>query len=305
MSTELMNTKEVADYLDIHEKQVYSLIKAGRIPCTRVTGKWIFPRKMIDEWIESNTKVGLKHARDKAKRIPGALLAAGSNDPVLDMLFTATKKTPNNFLLFSANTGSINGLTALNSGYTDIAFSHLLHPESGEYNSPFFAEYLSAINPVAVNLFYRQLGFLVRSDQAALVRGYESLTKNKLRFVNRQKNSGTRQLLDYNLKKLVISPQDIIGYENELYTHLEIGLAVLTDDADVGMGSAAIAKMLNLAFVPITNERFDMILDQSVFFQPEVQFFIETMKSDMFRKQVEKLGGYDFKDSGKIVYSVQ
>ena len=106
MSDQLMNTKEVAQYLDIHEKQVYALIKTGRIPCTRVTGKWIFPKKFIDEWIESNAKEGLKQARKKSSQISGAILASGSNDLVLEMLLTATKKAHPDFYIFSANTGS-------------------------------------------------------------------------------------------------------------------------------------------------------------------------------------------------------
>ena len=92
MSSELMNTKEIAKYLDIHEKQVYLLIKAGKIPCSRVTGKWIFPKKLIDEWIQTSAQDSLQQARKRINQIEGALLAAGSNDPVLDMLLTAIKK---------------------------------------------------------------------------------------------------------------------------------------------------------------------------------------------------------------------
>ena len=110
MSEEMMNTKEVAKYLGIHEKQVYALIKSKRIPSTRVTGKWVFPKKLIDEWVESNAKVGLEQARQKSRRIEGALLASGSNDPILDMLHTYVKKTYPEFYIFSANTGSTDGL---------------------------------------------------------------------------------------------------------------------------------------------------------------------------------------------------
>ena len=88
MSDEMMNTKEVAKYLGIHEKQVYALIKSKRIPSTRVTGKWVFPRKLIDEWIDSNAKTGLEQAKQKSRKIEGALLASGSNDPILDLLHT-------------------------------------------------------------------------------------------------------------------------------------------------------------------------------------------------------------------------
>jgi len=305
MSDELMNTKEVADYLDIHEKQVYALIKSGRIPCTRVTGKWIFPKKFIDEWIDTNAKTGLKQARKKSSQISGAILVSGSNDPVLDMLLTATKKSHPNFYIFSANTGSVNGLEALNSGLTDIALSHLFDAESGQYNLPYLTKYVPDISPVVVNLFFRDIGFLFQQSKSLRFDGLESLAGKKIRFINRQRGSGTRLLLDYHLQKLGIAPEEIDGYDKEVYTHFEVGLAILSEEAQVGIASAAIGKLLGLAFEPITSESFDMILDQSTYFQSGVQFFIETLKSEAFRTRVEKIGGYDFQDSGKILYSWQ
>ena len=305
MSEELMNTREVAEYLDVHEKQVYGLIKIGRIPCTRVTGKWIFPKKLIDEWIETNTTSGMKQARKKSSKISGALLTSGSNDPVMDMLLTATKKSHPDFYIFSANTGSVNGLKALNEGLTDIALSHLYDPESGQYNIPYLSKYLPNINPVVVNLFHRELGFLIQPDIASQIEGFESLTSKKIRFINRQNGSGTRLLLDYHLQKLGIAADQIDGYKNEVYTHFEVGLSIIAGDAQVGIASAAIGKLLGLAFKPITSECFDMILDQSTFFQSGVQSFIETLKTEAFRNRVEKIGGYDFRDSGKILHSHQ
>ena len=100
MSQEMMNTKEVAHYLGVHEKQVYALIKSKRIPSTRVTGKWIFPKPLIDEWIEMNAKKGLGQAKEKSGRIGGALLASGSNDPILDMLHTHMRKILSRILYF-------------------------------------------------------------------------------------------------------------------------------------------------------------------------------------------------------------
>ena len=172
MSQEMMNTKEVAHYLGVHEKQVYALIKSKRIPSTRVTGKWIFPKPLIDEWIESNAKKGLGQAKEKSGRIGGALLTSGSNDPILDILHTHMRKTYPEFYIFSANTGSSDGLKALNMGYTDIAWSHLFDPKTGEYNIPFLPAYLPNVKPVVVNLFYRELGFVVASKNPFGIRGF-------------------------------------------------------------------------------------------------------------------------------------
>jgi excisionase family DNA binding protein len=131
MSEEMMNTKEVAHYLGVHEKQVYALIKSKRIPSTRVTGKWVFPKKLIDDWIELNAQKSLGQAREKSKRVEGALLASGSNDPILDILHTYMRNSYPEFYIFTANTGSTDGLKALNKGYTDIAWSHLFDPKTG------------------------------------------------------------------------------------------------------------------------------------------------------------------------------
>ena len=112
-------------------------------------------------------------------------------------------------------------------------------------------------------------------------------------------------LLDYHLQKRGIAADQIDGYEKEVYTHFEVGLSIVAGEAQVGIASSAIGKLLGLAFKPITSECFDMILDQSTFFQSGVQSFIETLKTEEFRNRVEKIGGYDFLDSGKILHSHQ
>ncbi len=303
MSEEMMNTKEVAHYLGIHEKQVYALIKSKRIPSTRVTGKWVFPKKLIDDWIELNAQKSLGQAREKSKRVEGALLASGSNDPILDILHTYMRNLYPEFYIFTANTGSTDGLKALNKGYTDIAWSHLFDPKTGEYNIPFLPNFVPNIKPVVVNLFCRDLGFLVASKNPLGIHGFEDLARKEVKFINRQKGAGTRVLLDYYLKKLRISHSEIKGYEKEVYTHLEVGISILSKEADVGIATVAVSKFFGLSFIPITTESFDMILDQSTFFEKGVQAFMEVLNSDGFRKRITKLGNYDFKNSGKILYS--
>jgi excisionase family DNA binding protein len=303
MSEEIMNTKEVAQYLGIHEKQVYALIKSKKIPSTRVTGKWVFPKKLIDDWIDSSAKGGLEQARQKSKRIEGAFLASGSNDPILDMLHTYMRKSYPEFYIFSANIGSTDGLKALNMGYTDIAWSHLFDPKTGEYNIPFLPTHLPNVKPVVVNLFRRDLGFVVAHKNPLRIRGFEDLAKKEVRLINRQKGSGTRVLLDHHLRRLKISTSNINGYEREVYTHFEVALSILSKEADVGIATVAVSKLLGLPFIPITQECFDMILDQSTFFEKGIQAFIEILNSQEFRNRIGRLGSYDFKNSGKILYS--
>lgn len=303
MSEEMMNTKEVARYLDIHEKQVYALIKTGKIPASRVTGKWLFPKGVIDEWIETNARSGLEQARQKSERIAGALLASGSNDPVLDILQTCLRKAHPDLYVFSANMGSMEGLAALERGFTDIAWSHLLDPVTGEYNIPYLARVAPGVKAVVVNLFYRELGFVVARNNPMRITAFADLARQGVRFVNRQAGSGTRLLLDQRLGEEGITGERIGGYDQEVYTHIEVGLAVLAGEADTGIATAAVSTLLGLDFIPITRERFDMICDQSTFFQKGVQALMEVLNSGVFRKRVENLGSYDFSSAGRILYA--
>jgi putative molybdopterin biosynthesis protein len=219
------------------------------------------------------------------------------------MLQTSLRESHPEFYIFSANTGSTDGLKALNMGYTDIAWSHLLDPKSGEYNIPFLSTYLPNVKPVVVNLFDRDLGFVTVPKNPLGIRGFEDLTRKGVRFLNRQRGAGTRILLDHHLKRLKILPSRISGYEKEVYTHFEIGLSILSGEADVGIATIAVSKLFGLPFIPITRERFDMILDKSTFFEKGVQAFIDVLRSEAFRERVVRLGNYDFGNSGKILYS--
>lgn len=302
MTTEWMNTKEVAQYLGIHEKQVYALIKARRLPSTRVTGKWVFPKRLIDEWIEAKAKEGLSWREQRPSRTEKILLASGSNDPLLEMVQTDLKRNHPPLNLFSANTGSTEGLKALNKGFADLAWSHLLDGESGQYNIPFLTSYLPEKKPVVVNLFRRELGFVLAPKNPHHIRDFGDLTRKGIRLVNRQKGSGTRVLLDLQLRRHGISARKIVGYETEVYTHFEVGLSVLSGEADVGIATRAISSLLNLSFIAITQERFDMVLDRSTFFDEGIQALLEAFQGPAFQNRVKKLG-YDFKDCGKIVYA--
>jgi putative molybdopterin biosynthesis protein len=303
MSEEMMNTKGVAAYLGINEKQVYALIKAGRIPGTRVTGKWVFPKKLIDEWIETGARSGLKEAREKSRGMEGALLASGSNDPVLDFLLTGMRHTHPEFYFFCANTGSTDGLKALGSGYTDIAWSHLFDQESGRYNIPFLPKYLPDMKAVLVHLFRREIGLVAAPGNPMEIAGIEDIAGRKVRFVNRQAGSGTRILLDHHIGRLGIPSTDIQGYDKEVYTHVEVGLSILSGEADAGIATVAVSRLMGLHFIPVTRENFDMVLRQSTYFSKGIQALMEVLRSDAFRNRFERLGGYGFEDSGKILYS--
>jgi excisionase family DNA binding protein len=295
----LMNTKEVAAYLGIHEKQVYSLAKADRIPCTRVTGKWLFPKGLIDQWIEESARNPLRTRKREERAF---LLAAGSDDPSLGVVreLYAARRGPATF--FVATVGSTAGLASMRDGVADLALAHLHDPETGEYNLP----YLESIVPsgaAVVPLFHRELGLVMRPGNPLGLRGVSDLTRAGLRFINRQEGSGTRLYLDQQLAQLRINPDAITGYQDTVSTHLEAGLKILHGEADTGVATRAAARLLGLGFSPLTRERFDLVIAKERFFARAVQALLEVVGSREFRNRVEAIGGYDTSESGRILSS--
>src|SRR5262249_17372952 len=187
LMNELLNTKEAAKYLGINEKKVYYLAKAGKLPCTRVTGKWVFPKKLIDEWIEESSRGSGRKKHDERD----LLLGAGSDDPSLGILrdLYASRKTPS--FLFMATVGSSAGLAAIRDGAADFAFSHLLDPASGDYNFSFIERIIPS-GAAVVSLFRRELGLLLPTGNPLGLRSLSDLARGGVRMVNRQPGSGTR-----------------------------------------------------------------------------------------------------------------
>jgi excisionase family DNA binding protein len=296
-----MNTKEVAAYLGIHEKKVYYLAKAGRIPCTRVTGKWVFPKGLIDQWIEESAKGGLRTWKGEREERP-FLLAAGSDDPSLGILKDLYAKRVAHPSFFLATVGSRAGLSTVRDGVADLALAHLRHPETGEYNVP----YLESVFPsgvAVVPLFHRELGLVTRPGNPLGIGAVSDLTRAGLRFINRQEGSGTRLFLDQQLAQLGINPEPITGYHDKVATHFEVGLRVLHGDADAGVATGATARLLGLGFFPLTRERFDLVIAKERFFTRPVQALLEIVGSREFRTQVEAVGGYDTTESGRLLSS--
>ncbi len=301
MPGEMLNTKEVAEYLGINEKQVYALIKAEKIPCTRATGKWIFPKNLIDEWINSEAK-SVGRAKEKSRNVRGAILAAGSNDPNLDILLNLMKQKYPEFYFFTSSIGSTEGLRLLKQGYTDVAFCHLFDPQTGDYNIPFISDFFTDKKIAIVHLFYRELGFITSSDDIK-VKSFKDLEKEDVNFINRQTGSGTRIYIDYCLEKEKVDIKKIKGYDREVISHLEVGLSMQSGKANAGICTIAIAKLLGLPFTPLVKESFDMVLSQEVFFDKGIQAFIDVLNSEEVREKISTFGNYDFNNAGKIIYS--
>jgi len=299
MNKEMLNTKDLANYLNINEKQVYRLIKEKKIPATKITGKWTFPRKLINEWIikSANENIGVK----KTKELKDHIVVMGSNDFSIELLSHELSRRFPEFSLSFSNVGSIGGLIALGRGSSHIAGCHLFDPDTGEYNLPYLLRYLPDLDTIVVNLVYRDLGLMLRPGNPLNITRIEDLAQPEIRIINRQEGSGTRIFLDFELKRLGIDSKQINGYKNEVNTHNEVAMAVLSGIAEAGLGILSAAKMLGLEFIHITKERYDLVIPKENYSAKPLNALLEVIRSQEFRDKVEQMGGYDTRDSGQIM----
>jgi len=228
------------------------------------------------------------------------IVVIGSHDMAIDLLADEIRRRGNNIRISSGNVGSLGGLMALRRGTCHMAGSHLLDTETGEYNLTYVRRYLKGIPVSIFHLVLRDQGLIVARGNPKGIKGMSDLAREGIAFVNRQAGSGTRVLLDYKLAQLGVSPDAIRGYEQEAFTHMAVAVDVLSGAADCGMGIFAAARALNLDFIPIEREQYDLIIPSSRLDHPNIQLILETIRSQDFRDRVIKLGGYDPSQSGQF-----
>jgi len=233
--------------------------------------------------------------------LDNTIIIIGSHDLILDVLKNELQTNSPEFRLASFHTGSMGGLLALKQGVAHLATSHLLDVESGEYNFPYIKRILANHNLVVVNMAYRQQGFMVSKGNPKKIMKVSDLVQKDVRYINRQKGSGTRVLLDYLLGKESINPDEIQGYHQEEFTHLMVASAVANKRADVGLGIYSAAKAFQLDFVPLIKERYDLIIPEKYFHSKRIKKLLEIIKTNHFKEQATGLGGYDLSQCGRIL----
>lgn len=258
----------------------------------------------MSEGIGSGTEVEVELIRSKGE-IENTIVCIGSHDNALDLLANILKKRYPKFTLSSAHVGSMGGLMALKRVEAHLAGTHLLDEETGEYNVPFIKRLLPDRKIVLINLVYREQGLVVLKGNPKHIKGFKDLIRDDVVFVNRQSGAGTRLLTDKCLRELNINPRDVKGYEREEYTHMGVASAVLTGIADTGLAILAAARALGLDFIPVAKERYDLAIPREFFETEMLQNLLEIIREDKeFRETVEKLGGYDVSDMGRVMYEM-
>ena len=299
----MLSSREVAEYLGIHEKHVYRLLRQGRLPGTRITGRWVFSRRLVREWIEASSREALKprQAEPKAPPVePHHLIIAGSDDLLLQILLREFNRRHPALLATSASLGSVAGIEAVKERRAHVAGIHLLDPDSGEYNRPQVAAAFPDKRAFLVTLAHRQEGLILPRGNPRRVSKFADVVRLRLRLANREAGSGVRVLLDHLLGDHKLGKRGLPGYETELSTHLEVATAVAEGRADVGLGVLGPARALGLEFVPLTSERYDLLSTDEAFYRKPTQAFFEMIKSDWLRQLIAKMPGYDARETGML-----
>lgn len=296
----LLSTKEVAQFLDVNEKMVYGLIAEKGLPATKITGKWLFPKHLVEQWIENATQ----NYPAQAQALPpyhGLLIVAGSDDPLLEQTLNLFNKTYPKHLAVYGNVGSFGGLKALRRNLCHVASSHLIQDEGEDFNFQFAAEELRD-PPAVINFCFREQGLLLAKGNPCGIGSVADLGRKELRVVNRPLTTGTRLLFDGQLQKANVASETMVGYGHEVHRHLDVGLEVLAGRADTGPAIRAVAGILGLDFLPLARERFDLLISRERFFDKGVQQFLGLLHEPAFKRMGEGFEGYDLSQSGRAIY---
>lgn len=287
-----LTTSEVAAYLRLKERKVYDLVRQGQIPCSRVTGKLLFPRQQVDLWV-------LNHLEgDQAQRQPPPPVVAGSQDPLLEWAIRESHSE-----LASLFHGSGDGVRRLLEGRAMVAGVHLLEPVSGRYNQPLALGLGGVRDLVVLRWATRRQGLLLAADNPLGINGIADLARPEVRVAHRQSGAGAAQLLAYLLAQAGIAQTSVCWVAHPSLNEDDLALSVLQGEADVGLGVEAAARRQQLAFIPLFDEQFDVMMHRRSYFEPSVQALLAFTRQSRFAERAEALGGYDISPLGNVVYN--
>ncbi len=289
---DLMSTREVAEYLRIKERKVYDLLRAKQIPCTRVGGKWLFPRRLIDDWVAGNTDYG-----GIARGPRSASIVAGSHDPLLDW---ALRESRSGFALQTG--GSLDGLKRLAAGEATVAGMHIFDRATQSYNVEAVRDILPR-DVVLLRWALREQGLIFRSGERKQTRSLKDVAKSRARLMMRQEESGGHVLLVSLLEQDGLKLSDIARVKQPALNETDLGHAIADGKADVGLGLYSVARQFRLEFLPLQQERFDLAVRHRDYFELPMQKLMAFARTPEFAERALELGGYDIKGLGEVIYN--
>lgn len=289
--SDFMTTKEVSAYLRIKERRVYELVRQRAIPCTRVTGKWLFPKTLIDLWLADRAE------GERPAELPPPVIA-GSQDPLLDW---AVRESGCGLALLAG--GSLDGLKRFAEGAAVAAGLHLFDAETGEFNLAAVAGTVPALGVVLIEWARRRQGLVVAAGNPLGLAGLGDLKAKGARVVRRQPEAGSHLLLAQLLEREGLALEDLTFVEETARSESDLGLAVLEGRADAGLAVEAAARTLRLDFVPLMEERYDLLMRRRDYFEPPMQSLFAFARGAKLRTRAEQMGGYDLTGLGAVRFN--
>ena len=268
----------------------------------RADGLVVVPR--LSEGLDTGQGVTVDLLRP-VEDVNGNIVAIGSHDLTLDLLASMLHRDNGVQSLSSANVGSLGGLVAVGRGEAHLAGTHLLDEDTGEYNLSYVRRYVQGVDVVVMNLVHRLQGLIVPKGNPKELSSLSDLAREDLAFVNRQRGSGTRMLLDFKLAEMGMTPEQVAGYDREEYTHLSVAAAVAGGKADFGLGILSAARAMGLDFVPLLSEQYDLVIPREHYDSDLLAPLLNLIRGDEFKSQVDALGGYDTSGTGTVVAEIR
>lgn len=257
----------------------------------------------LDRWREERQVVGRAQRRTRKSTRPGKILSiVASHDLALGMLVSRLRQRRPEIRVDLTYAGSLGGLIALQEGRADVAGIHLLDAETGEYNYPYVKHLLPGREVAIMHLAYRIQGLMFAAGNPKKIQGIEDLGRPDVEMINRQKGSGTRVLLDQELRQLAMNPAVLRGYRREVDTHLAVAKAIASGEADAGLGIQAAARACHIDFLPLHRERYDLVIPADRYRSREISALARIVASRDFRRAVTEAGGYDTTQSGTTTF---
>ena len=252
------------------------------------------------EGYTAGEEVRVRLLKDKGQ-LKNTLVVIGSHDPLLDELTDLIHREDRRIYLSSTHVGSMGGIMAIRRGEAHAAGIHLLDTETGEYNRKYIKKYFPHGGVYLVRCVGRQQGLMLQKGNPLGITSFADIAKDGVRYVNRQKGSGTRILTDYLCQREGVDPDQVYGYEREEVTHNAVAVQIAGGSADAGMGIYSAARLYDLDFLPICVEEYDLLIPESVWNTGLVRQLIRTLKSEAFRERIEAMGGYTLDRPGEII----
>jgi len=289
---EFLTTKDVAALLRIKERKVYELVSDGVIPVSRVTGKLLFPRDMVEAWVRRHVTFG----GGVEGLVPRPAVVAGSHDPLLDW---ALRESGSGLATFFD--GSLSGLKRLAEGGAVAAGMHVYEAEDEDWNRRHLAEAMPGLPVVLVDWAYRNQGLVVPPGNPDNLQRLGDLAGRRL--IPRQRAAGSQLLLKHLMARDYVDPAAITFLDPPASSEADVALAVADGKADAGLAVETVARQYRLGFVPLFRERYDLAVWRRDYFEPPLQVLLSFARSQAFAERAGELGGYDIGGLGTVRYN--